>query len=782
MNGGGKGSTAAAARKLLTGLALLLLGYLALLAASPGIRLSVPKALQWFGSPGSVATIAIVAAVLTVLALLVLRAYGTRETGAPVAVVGALALISLVLGLASYWNCHDESHPRFFTALMWTADLVKGGIGNQALAAGTCPSPAPVALEIGRLTALAAVFLSLVGVAVALFHSGVDRLRVRLARSVTTVLDLDDEADSMIAAIAQTLSRRSTLVVIAGALNPRSEQAVRDHGARIIHVDFKNPDTWKSLPLWSKLQRLYLLSPDPSANLARLQMITDLLSKSIAGRRIPLIVRIDDPWQAAAWRSQQFGGSQTQWAADTVGKYEVTASRLLDLITADPGIDRIVVCGNSQLTLALCADLARRQLERDYYTAAGELPLPRLTIVAENADEFKADQEFSDAQQGLAGDRPGIEAVNEKPTAARLMALLSQAGAEATAVILVDADIDATTGTRLAARFPETPIYAWDPNAENSGERPVIAGRMRTYRLSMDVPEGQAQDTWERAARLIHDRYAAAAGYRTAATRPWVELDDFYRESNRREVRNALWIVEQIGGHTWNTFGTQPDSVMTSDLMALPPLEQLRLMGFDRDTAVAMARAEHEDWCRYYRSAGWSYGGVRDDRHKVHDKLVDWTHVEADPILLDAALSSLAATLMSLRRLGYRSRPAGDPSPWRSFRRIGTVLARQRQQAWTWTTESGQTMQARPGDWEVREPDGGRVWSVRDDIFRNRYQQVDGQLWRRSGTVRARPARDGEIIDTLEGVVTARAGDWVVEGEAGERWPVPAQEFASRYC
>ena len=98
MNGGGKGSTAAAARKLLTGLALLLLGYLALLAASPGIRLSVPRALQWFGSPGSVATIAIVAAVLTVLALLVLRAYGTRETGAPVAVVGALALISLVLG------------------------------------------------------------------------------------------------------------------------------------------------------------------------------------------------------------------------------------------------------------------------------------------------------------------------------------------------------------------------------------------------------------------------------------------------------------------------------------------------------------------------------------------------------------------------------------------------------------------------------------------------------------------------------------------------------------
>ena len=32
---------------------------------------------------------------------------------------------------------------------------------------------------------------------------------------------------------------------------------------------------------------------------------------------------------------QQFGGSQTRWAADTVGKYEVTAERLLDWITAE---------------------------------------------------------------------------------------------------------------------------------------------------------------------------------------------------------------------------------------------------------------------------------------------------------------------------------------------------------------------------------------------------------------------------------------------------------------
>jgi hypothetical protein len=90
-------------------------------------------------------------------------------------------------------------------------------------------------------------------------------------------------------------------------------------------------------------------------------------------------------------------------------------------------------------------------------------------------------------------------------------------------------------------------------------------------------------------------------------------------------------------------------------------------------------------------------------------------------------------------------------------------------------------MQAGAGDWEFRESDGGDSWSVRDDIFRSSYTHVDGRRWRRLGTVEARPARDGETIDTLEGPVTATAGQWVVRGDVGEVWPVPADEFVKRY-
>ena len=240
-------------------------------------------------------------------------------------------------------------------------------------------------------------------------------------------------------------------------------------------------------------------------------------------------------------------------------------------------------------------------------------------------------------------------------------------------------------------------------------------------------------------------------------------------------MRNALWMVEQIAGHTWNTWGSAPAAGSLSGLRGLAPLEQLALMGFDRDAALGMARAEHEDWCRYYREAGWRYGPTRDDERKIHDKLVDWATVEANPELLEAAMSSSAATLSELRELGYRSRPV-----WEQFRRAGTVTAERRPKAWTWTSRSGQTMRANAGDWAVQDCDGD-TWSVRDAVFRATYEHMAENRWRRVGLVLARPARHGEIIDTPEGPTTAVNGDRVVRGDQGEEWPVPAEQFSRRY-
>ena len=159
----------------------------------------------------------------------------------------------------------------------------------------------------------------------------------------------------------------------------------RRQGASIIQADFERPETIVAHRFWRRINRLYLLSPDPSTNLLRLSVISQRLAPIFKRRRVPLIVRIDDPWLAEAWRAQQFGqhasGSDHLWAADTTSKYEVTARRLLDQILDNKAVRRLIVCGTSQLTLALCAEMALRHTERRFHTAQGQPELPELTLV-----------------------------------------------------------------------------------------------------------------------------------------------------------------------------------------------------------------------------------------------------------------------------------------------------------------------------------------------------------------------------------------------------------------
>jgi hypothetical protein len=766
-----------AVRWVVSGVGLLLVGYLAAVSLRPSIVDALPTSLRWFGRAGSMSTMGIVVSVLLAACVLTFRSNSNRQlVGVSFTVIALLISMCAVLGLSSYWRCHDANHPALFTPLIATAQLVKGGTGDYILSGQPCPTTTPVGLELARIAALAAIFTGLGGVVVGVFRSQVDRMRANLADTVTAIVGIDDDSEPMISAVARTLDRRSTLVVITNGGDDRVQRA-RRQGARVVMVDFNTPSAMVSLRLWRHLGRLYLMSADPATNLLRLDLISRRLSEVGNRHRLPLIVRIDDPWLAEAWRDQQFGGSDTRWAADVIGKYAVTADRLLDNIIATKTIQHVFVCGTSQLTLALCADLTRRALERDFYTEPGSTPLPALTLVGNDAAEYLRDHEFYRQQAGFISDGPKIDALTETPTIATLLELIGNCDQKTTGVILVDSQ-SPTAGTRLAARFPAIPVYAWDPDTHGTEDSPPIVGMLQSYGLALDMREGQVQDAWERAARLIHERYVATIdpeAPRSPAAMPWVKLNTFYRGSNRRQVRNALWMVEQIAGHTWNTWGCPPVQLSGREMADSPPMEQLALMGFDHYSAMSMAKAEHEDWCRYYRRNGWKYGPKRDDARKIHDKLVDWSVVKSTPGLLDAAVRSLAGTLWSLRQLGFRSRPL-----WETFTRIGTLAAEQRSEPWTWTSDSGDTMQAEAGDWAVQED--GKIWSVRDDIFRETYEQAGGGQWRRKGRVQARPAHAGETVNTLEGPTTATDGDWVVRGAEGEQWPVPGDEFARRYA
>ena len=347
-------------RRVAFAIALLLLIYLAALALRPSILDALPPWLRWFGRPGSMPTVGIVVAVMVTVCVLTFRSEGSyRLVGVSFAVVAVLITMSAVLGLSSYWKCHDANHPAVYTPLVATAQLVTGSVGDFSMGRATCPSPTPVALLVARIATLSAIFVGVAGVVFGVFRSEVDRLRANLADSVTAIVGIDDDTQPIISAVARTLDRRSTLVVITSAGDDRVQRA-RRQGARVVMVDFNTPSSLVSLRLWRHLGRLYLMSADPATNLSWLDLISRRLSEVAHTHRLPLILRIDDPWLAEAWRDQQFGGSDTRWAADVIGKYAVSAGRLLDSVIATKTIQRVFVCGTSQLTLALCANLTRR--------------------------------------------------------------------------------------------------------------------------------------------------------------------------------------------------------------------------------------------------------------------------------------------------------------------------------------------------------------------------------------------------------------------------------------
>lgn len=121
---------------------LLVIGYLAAVALQPSILDALPGWLRWFGQPGSMATIAIVVAVFGAVCVLTLRSDGGhRLVGVSFTVIAVLITMTAVLGLSSYWRCHDTSHPAFFTPLMWTAQLLRAASAIPHWAGGTAPAP-----------------------------------------------------------------------------------------------------------------------------------------------------------------------------------------------------------------------------------------------------------------------------------------------------------------------------------------------------------------------------------------------------------------------------------------------------------------------------------------------------------------------------------------------------------------------------------------------------------------------------------------------------------------
>jgi hypothetical protein len=297
--------------------------YVCALAIDPALADRAPAALRWFGAPGNHVTIAVILA-LPLVHLGLRRIVGkTPLRGPPLVVIAAMAASALVLGMSAYWRCHGDQAP-FFAPLSWTLALFLGNVEIPfgADGYGVCSTMSlPVALEIARLVAVATTLTAALAAALALFRSQLDRIEIWRARLLTVVVDIDDETVSMVRAIARTQNPAATLVVLTDDTDSGAARAARQLGARLRAVDLTEADSLSRLPLWSRLDRLYLLSADPMQNVTRFTAIDAALRRT-AGRRprVPLTVRMTTRGRprsggAPFWPVPNAAGSPTPWDA-----------------------------------------------------------------------------------------------------------------------------------------------------------------------------------------------------------------------------------------------------------------------------------------------------------------------------------------------------------------------------------------------------------------------------------------------------------------------------------
>jgi hypothetical protein len=557
------------------------------------------------------------------------------------------------------------------------------------------------------------------------------RLRARLVRDAVIVTGLDATTVPFVAELARAGRPGSVVVIEPDAGHPLLG-AIRATGARVVIGQPALPQVLLPVIAGNRgcaLRHLYALAEDVTENEAVLAAARTALGRYPGGPQQPhLVARIDDPRHAGHWRGAHIG-VWTPWLEDALSAPESTASTLADELCRS-GAGQVLLCGDGTLALAVLRELARRAWEREELARAaaaggaalpGAEPVQTVLLLDRRAGDLRREY-LATSPPSFARALPSVEAVPGpwQDTLLHVLDAAAPAAAAHAAVVVADAPgEDSMHGAGRAARLhPGIPVFVL--TSGGAGRPAPVFDRLQPYRRGLLADGKVPGDSWTRMARHWHECYRLR---NAPAGQPWAELDDTARQDNVQRLRSVMAAVA-ARGRRW------------VPSCAVPPGSFIELN--DRDLAEA-AGAGHGD--AEYLRAQLAY-------------------------LEDAGFMPVV--------------PAGGPPGAAEFQRVGTVLARKLRGRRRWTRPAGGELAGEPGDWRVLDDDGDER-TVRDAAFRASHEPLDGERWRRTGTCRAWRVDEERVLRTLEGTAVARPGDWVVEGRAGERWPVTDAQFRRTY-
>ena len=151
----------------------------------------------------------------------------------------------------------------------------------------------------------------------------------------------------------------------------------------------------------------------------------------------------------------------------------------------------------------------------------------------------------------------------------------------------------------------------------------------------------------ERFARAIHESYVAdclaggEAPLSRPALRPWDELSDELKESNRDQ---ALHIAEMLA---------------TVGCVMVPTFDETRAFSYEEDEVLMLARMEHDRWMRERLRSGYVFGPMR--HGPFHPDLAPWEDLSHETREKDVrAVRDIPRVLAGA---GYQVLRVGKPEP-----------------------------------------------------------------------------------------------------------------------
>jgi hypothetical protein len=713
------------------------------------------------------------------------------------ATVVSMVLIGGVLSTASLVPCRGGQTKTAVVA--WLLGLYLGNAPSVYGQPGSCPGQPPLAMQLGAVVCLAATLVGALAAAAVLWRKPVSRLLARAVSDATVLTGLDAMTLPLLQRLAQAGRPGRIIVIEPDGSHPMLDEA-RATGARVMIGD---PTSARMLqPVlagWRgcALSYLYALRPDVQENEAVLTAAQTILRRYRPDpeRQPHLIARIDDPRHADHWRGWHCGTSD-RWFEDALSTQEATACALVGEVFRTSA-RQLLLCGDSTLALAILLELARRSWEHRGLTEAAAVgraahpdaavpdqagppepapfPLEHVLLLDQRSEDLRREY-LATSPHPAAGAPPTVTA-QPGPWKDQLLATLDAMAprdTDATAVVIAGtlSEDGMHEAGRVARLHPRIPVFV--PTSGAAGASDPIFDLLRPFQRTLLV-DGQAlPDTWTRVARHWHEcfrlRHPPVPGDpRTLTGRPWAELDEFIRQDNILQLRSVMTAVV-ARGRRW------------APRRAVAPGSFIELTERDLEE---VARAEHIRWYRRRLAAGWTAGrgpdgnGAVTGQARVNARVVPWPDLPAE--YRAANVEYLRSQLAQLESVGFMPVvPEGGPPGAAEFERTGIVRAKQLQAPRRWTRRSGDQLRGRPGDWCVID-DGDDERTVRDPEFRGSHEPLGGELWRRTGTFSAWRVSERLVLRTMEGQAIAQAGDWVVEGHRGARWPVTDEQFRRTY-